>query len=159
MVSSSGSWARACIPAGKTRVTDAVGLAASTVETGMSASKRRRERSKERGTVDLRGMTTMGDDARLGHHPGTILGYDVIDRPGARSGQGNAESRGGEDRLFLPGDLASFDEGNAPEQEGEQDDAEHFQGDQDPSNLGQEPDDEQETADQLDDRHHPGHES
>src|SRR5215213_10774730 len=140
MVSISGSCASACMPAGKSRATDAAGLAASAVETGMSASNRRRERSEERRTVDLRGMTTVGEDARLGHHPGAILGDDVIDRPGAWPGQGNAESRGGEDRLFLPSDRAVLDERRALEQVCEQDGAEQVEGDQDPDDLGQEPD-------------------
>jgi hypothetical protein len=41
-------------------VTDVAGVAASAVEIGMSASNRRRGKSKERRTVDLRGMAMVG---------------------------------------------------------------------------------------------------
>src|SRR4051812_1080452 len=104
MVSSSGSCASACIPPGTGRAADVAEPAASTVETGTSASNWRRESGKSREACTV-----------LGHHPRTIPGHHVIDRPGARSGQRDAKSRGGKDHFFLPGDLASVDKGGAPE--------------------------------------------
>ena len=82
---------------------------------------------------------------------------DVIDRPGAGPGQGEAECRGPKNGFLFPGDRAILEQRCSAKQKCEQDDAEHVDGNQDPGDLGQEPDDKQDATDKLDNRHDPGH--